>query len=107
MVAGYALVVLACISIVFVQPSWGYFALLPAMVLIGIGASISISASGTVAVSTVVPERAGVAGGLSFMVHLAIGAIGVAAATAIMYASSLSAFTQRLAASGITLSPAD
>ena len=90
LLAGYALVSLGAATIVFFfMPSWGYFAILPAMVLMGLGATLCVGTAGTAAVSAVPPSRAGVAGGLSFMVHLSIGALGVAGATAIMNAETV------------------
>ena len=93
--AGYLLVSLGCLTVLLMNPSWGYFAVLPAMVLMGIGAPMAVNASGTAAVSAVAPSRAGLAGGLSFMLHLSYGAVGVAIATAIMYATSLGARNRR------------
>ena len=91
LLAGYTLVALAAVTIIFLEPSWGYFAILPAMLLMGVGGTLCVGTAGTAAVSAVPPARAGVAGGLSFMVHLAIGALGVAGATAIMNAETTGA----------------
>ncbi|MCP4329324.1 MAG: MFS transporter [Alphaproteobacteria bacterium] len=88
LLAGYALVALGAATIVFFMPSWGYFAILPAMILMGLGATLCVGTAGTAAVSAVPPSRAGVAGGLSFMAHLCTGALGVAGATAIMNAET-------------------
>ena len=88
LLAGYSLVTLAGVSIVFLMPSWGYVGLLPAMALMGVGATLCVGTAGTAAVSAVPTARAGVAGGLSFMTHLCIGALGVAGATAIMSAET-------------------
>ena len=86
LLTGYVLVALGAASVVALQPSWGYFALLPPMILIGAAATLCIGTAGTAAVSAVPPTRAGTASGLSFMVHLSFGAVGVACATAIMTA---------------------
>lgn len=91
LLAGYALVAVGAATIVFFMPSWGYVAILPAMILMGLGATLCVGTAGTAAVSAVPPSRAGVAGGLSFMVHLCIGALGVAGATAIMNAETAGA----------------
>ncbi len=88
LLAGYVLVAIGAGTIIFVMPAWGYFAILPAMLLMGLGATLCVGTAGTAAVSAVPPKRAGVAGGLSFMVHLCIGALGVAGATAIMHAQT-------------------
>jgi len=89
LLAGYALVVLAgAWIIVFLKPTSSYVDLLPPMLLMGLGATLCVGTAGTAAVSAVPPARAGVAGGLSFMVHLCLGALGVAGATAIMSADT-------------------
>ena len=89
LLAGYALVVLAGVWIIFfLKPTSSYVDLLPPMLLMGLGATLCVGTAGTAAVSAVPPARAGVAGGLSFMVHLSIGALGVAGATAIMSAET-------------------
>jgi MFS family permease len=88
LLAGYTLVALGAATIIFLMPSWGYFAILPAMIVMGLGATLCVGTAGTAAVSTVPASRAGVAGGLSFMVHLSTGALGVAGATAIMNAET-------------------
>ncbi|MTI42667.1 MFS transporter [Roseibium hamelinense] len=102
--AGYALVALGCLWVVFMNPSWGYFAVLPAMLLMGFGAPLAVSTAGTATVSSVAASRAGVAGGLSFMFHLAYGAIGVAVATAIMAVSSEGQIRAGLKEAGLSLS---
>ena len=87
--AGYALMVLAgAWIIVFLESTSTYVDLVPPMLLMGLGATLCVGTAGTAAVSAVPPARAGVAGGLSFMVHLSIGALGVAGATAIMSADT-------------------
>ncbi len=88
LLAGYVLVAIGGGTIIFVMPAWGYFAILPAMLIMGLGATLCVGTAGTAAVSAVPPKRAGVAGGLSFMVHLCVGALGVAGATAIMHAQT-------------------
>ena len=107
LLAGYLLNGLAALWCVFLVPSWGYFAILPAMVLIGLGAPLAVGPSGTAVVSAVAPERAGLAGGLSFMMHLSYGAIGIAGATAIMYSTSVTSLKSGLEKLGISMSAAD
>jgi len=89
LLTGYSLVTLGAATIAVFKPSWGFAGLLPAMLLMGLGATLCVSTAGTAAVSAVPPARAGVAGGLSFMVHLCLGALGVAGATAIMNAATV------------------
>lgn len=105
--AGYTLVSLGCATVIFLPFTWGYYTILPAMLLIGFGAPLAVGTSGTAVVSAVAAPRAGLAGGLSFMLHLAYGAIGVAVATAIMYGTGLTRVQNALKQAGISLSPAD
>ena len=107
LLTGYTLVTLGAASILIIDADWGYLGLLPAMLLIGLGAAVAVGSAGTATVSAVLPKRAGLAGGLSFMLHLAFGAIGVAVATAIMYASNLSSLQNGLAQAGIKMSATD
>ncbi len=107
MLIGYVLVSFGSATLLFLTPSWGYWALLPAMLLIGIGGAFAVSAAGAAAVGSVPPARAGVAGALSFMVHLSFGAMGVAAGTAIMYVTSRRSLADGLAKADIAISPTD
>ncbi|MGV6803609.1 MAG: MFS transporter [Ruegeria sp.] len=104
---GYLFATIGAASIVVMPMELGYFQILPGMALIGLGATLTVGPSGTAAVCAVKPERAGLVGGLSFMVHLVYGAISVACATAIMYMVSLSSLRQQLATAGVDLSSAD
>lgn len=105
--AGYLLVSLAAIWLILPTANLGYFTLLPAMLLAGLGAPMAIGPAGTAAVSAVAPTRAGLAGGLSFMFHLTFGATGVAGATAIMYVSSRSTLQKSASDAGMTLTSSD
>lgn len=80
---GYVATALAGLNFAIAQPEWGYAGVLPGMVLLGIGSGVAIASAGTAAVSAVPAEESGVAGGLSFMVHLVFGGIGVAIGTAL------------------------
>ncbi|SDX02536.1 Predicted arabinose efflux permease, MFS family [Ruegeria halocynthiae] len=104
---GYLCATVGAASVVLMPTGTGYLQILPGMALIGLGATLTVGPSGTAAVCAVTPERAGLVGGLSFMTHLVYGAISVACATAIMYASSLSSLKTRLATAGIDMSEAD
>ncbi|MFA3919784.1 MFS transporter [Ruegeria hyattellae] len=107
LLSGYVMSALGAVLVVLLPESLGYFQILPGMLLIGIGSTLSVGPAGTAAMSAVKPERAGLVGGLSFMVHLVYGAIAVAFATALMYAASLARLAQQLAADKIDMSNAD
>jgi MFS family permease len=104
---GYFLTALGALATILVSPAWGYAGMLPLMLLIGIGGGLVVGPAGSAAVGAADPSRAGVAGGLSFMTHLALGAIGVAAGTAILFAASEAKLQQGLAALSITLTAAE
>ena len=104
---GYILTALGLVWVIVMAPAWGYIGIVPPMLLIGLGAGIAIGPAGAAAVSAVDASRAGLAGGLSFMFHLGLGAVGVAAGTAIMYDTSRRALGQNLEQAGITMSSAD
>ena len=104
---GYIMILLGCAWVIALIPGWGYFALVPAMVLMALGGAMGVGSAGTVAVSAVDPSRTGVAGGLSFTVHLACGAVGVAGGTAILYMSSKGTLQHGLSDAGISMPPAE
>ncbi|MEM8630012.1 MAG: MFS transporter [Pseudomonadota bacterium] len=107
LLAGFALLCVGSVSVLFLKPAHGYLGLLPSILTIGLGATLCVGPAGTATVSAVSAARAGLAGGLSFMVHLVIGAIGVATATAVMYIYSLGRLGEGLKTAGIDLSEAD
>ncbi len=107
LVSGYGLVAVALIGLMLADRGGGYGALLPVVLAMGIGASITVSAAGPAAVAAADRSRASLAGGLSFMVHLATGAMGVAAATAILFGTAAASLRDGLAAIGVKLSAAD
>ncbi|MEM7223342.1 MAG: MFS transporter [Pseudomonadota bacterium] len=104
---GYGLLTGALVVTVLVtgDTKTTYIELLPSILLVGIGSAVAVSASGPAAVAAVDPSRASLAGGLSFMVHLALGALGVAGATAILFGVSTARLSGALEHLGISLSP--
>ncbi|MCB1490144.1 MAG: MFS transporter [Bauldia sp.] len=85
LIGGHLLAFAAGVWMVFgLSPSLGYAAIIIPAMAATIGVGVIIPAAGTLAVNAAGGEHAGLAGGLSFMVHLTVGALGVAGATAIM-----------------------
>lgn len=107
LLSGYCLTALGVVATMLISPEWGYLGLVPALLLIGIGAALCIGTAGTAAVGAADPSRASLAGALSFMAHLALGAIGVAGGTAILFGLSATKLRQGIAALGVSLSPAE
>lgn len=68
-----------------------YAALLPGLILVGLGTGVAWSALITVGVSSLSESRSGLAGGLLYMSQLAGGGIGLAAVTAVVTAVSADA----------------
>lgn len=104
---GYALTVLGAVATIAVVPAWDYVGLMPAMLLTGVGGAVVIGTAGAAAVGAADPSRASLAGALSFVFHLAFGAIGVATGTAILFAASASHLAQRLTDMGVSMSAAN
>ena len=89
------------------SPSWGYAGVVPPMVLVGVGCGLIFGPAGTAAVNAADPSRAGLAGGLSFMFHLGLGAIGVGGATALMFAASQRSLARGLERIGVSMPASD
>jgi Major Facilitator Superfamily len=104
---GHALVVVAALWITLLQPSWGYAGVVPPMILAGVGGGLIFGPAGTAAVNAADPSRAGLAGGLSFMFHLGLGAIGVGGATALMFSASQRSLAEGLERIGVAMPAAD
>lgn len=107
LVSGYALTALGCLAMLMVSRESGYAGLVVAMVLAGTGGGICVSPAATAAVAATESENAGLAGGLSFMSHLGLGAIGVACGTAVLATTSANALQRGLDNIGVNLSDAD
>jgi MFS family permease len=107
LLSGYCLTAAGAVAVMLISPGWGYPGLLPALLLVGIGGALCVGPAGTAAVGAADPSRASLAGALSFMAHLALGAIGVAGGTAILYGFSAVKLQQGLAAGGVSLPAAD
>ncbi|CTQ61108.1 MFS transporter [Roseibium album] len=103
MAAGHAFLVLGCVLMLFLQTSWGYVALVPVMIVVGIGGGLVFGPAGTAAVNAVGAQGAGLAGGLSFMFHLGLGAIGIACATAMMFVTAIKKVETIVSSAGIKL----
>ena len=100
---GHAIVVLGMAWTLFIRPEWGFWGLLPTLLLMGIGGGMVFAPAGTAAVNAADPSRAGLAGGLSYMFHLGLGAIGVGAGTALMFTGSLNSLAAGLKAIGVAM----
>jgi len=107
LLSGYCMTAAGAAALIFISPGWGYPGMLPALLLVGIGGALCVGPAGSAAVGAADPSRASLAGALSFMVHLALGAMGVAGGTAILHGLSAAKLRQGLAAIGVSLPAAD
>lgn len=107
MAAGNAFLVLGCVLMLFLETSWGYPALVPVMLVVGLGGGLVFGPAGTAAVNAVGAKGAGLAGGLSFMFHLGLGAIGIACATAMMFVTAIRKVETVVSAGNVSLPSGD
>ncbi|MEM9631695.1 MAG: MFS transporter [Pseudomonadota bacterium] len=107
MAIGHVFLIICCVLMLLMKESWGYLGLMPVMITVAIGGGLAFGPAGTAAVNAVGPKRAGLAGGLSFMFHLGLGAIGIACATALMFSAAIRQVASTLEAANVSLSPSD
>lgn len=107
LIGGYTLAAVSSLTAWLVAGDWGYPSLVALMVLAGVGGGICVPPASTAAVAATESKNAGLAGGLSFMSHLGMGAIGVACATAVLATASSRHFSRGLETIGITISDTD
>ncbi|MEM1130403.1 MAG: MFS transporter [Pseudomonadota bacterium] len=107
LIFGGVIAILGCIGIILIHEAWGYLSLMVPMMLIALGGASKVGPAGTATVSLVPQESAALASGLAFMAHLVIGAIGLAGATAVLNATSLSTLGNKLSADNIQISQTD
>jgi EmrB/QacA subfamily drug resistance transporter len=83
-VAGAACLPMAMLLLSLVTPRSGYLALVPGMLLLGLGTGLFYSAVFTEAISSLDPERASLASGIIYMFQVAGGSVGLGIATTIV-----------------------
>jgi|GEM_PF-5976179 len=77
------------------------------LVVCALGGGLVVGPAGTAAVNAGGAGKAGLVGGLSFMFHLGLGAIGIACATALMFATAIRTVAAALSAAGVSLPESD
>jgi MFS family permease len=68
----------------FIDSSSGYGALVPGMIVLGVGVGLFYSAITTIAVTALDPSRSSLAGGIVYMCQIAGGAVGLGLNTALV-----------------------
>src|SRR4051812_37778883 len=86
-VIGAALITLGPFLFSFLDESSGYAALIPGMVVLGIGAGSFIPTATTAAVTSIDESQASLAGGIVYMFQIAGGSIGLGLTTAVFSAA--------------------
>jgi len=86
-VVGAALITLGPFLLSFLDESSGYGALIPGMVVLGIGAGSFIPTATTAGVTSVDESQTGLAGGIVYMFQIAGGSIGLGLTTAVFSAA--------------------
>jgi EmrB/QacA subfamily drug resistance transporter len=85
---GAACLGLGIFMLSFVQSGWDYAALVPGLVVLGVGVGLFYSSITTAAVTSLDPSRSSLAGGIVYMCQIAGGALGLGLNTAIVLSQS-------------------
>lgn len=100
MVSGGALCLLVGVSLIsLVERDSGYTALIPGMVVVGIGVGLFYSSITTAGVTALDPSRSSLAGGLVYMFQLAGGSLGLGLTTTIFITASEDSMQKAVAGS--------
>jgi MFS family permease len=86
--AGAAFLGLGIFMLSFLEAGWEYPALVPGMVVLGLGIGLFYSSVTTAAVTSLDPSRSSLAGGIVYMCQIAGGALGLGINTAIVLSQS-------------------
>jgi EmrB/QacA subfamily drug resistance transporter len=86
--AGAALLGLGIFMLSFLEAGWDYVALVPGMVVLGLGIGLFYSSVTTAAVTSLDASRSSLAGGIVYMCQVAGGALGLGINTAIVLSQS-------------------
>ena len=86
--AGAAFLGVGILMLSFLDAGLDYLALVPGMVVLGIGVGLFYSSITTAAVTSLDPSRSSLAGGIVYMCQMAGGALGLGVNTAIVLSQS-------------------
>lgn len=88
---------------IFVSPDASYTALVPGLLVLGVGCGMFYPTVTTAAVTALDSSRSSLAGGIVYMFQIAGGAVGLGASTAIFTASSENELGERASRAGVDL----
>jgi EmrB/QacA subfamily drug resistance transporter len=91
----------------FVQEDSGYLALLPGMIVLGVGAGFFLSTVTTAAVTVLDPSRSSLAGAILYMFQVAGGSIGLGLTTTVFASASQRQLAEDVRAVGAGISDAE
>jgi EmrB/QacA subfamily drug resistance transporter len=86
--AGAAFLGVGIFMLSFLDAGWDYLALVPGMMVLGLGIGLFYSSVTTAAVTSLDPSRSSLAGGIVYMCQVAGGALGLGVNTAIVLSQS-------------------
>lgn len=101
--AGHALVAGGMLVAALAMPGASYGLVVACLSVATLGVGMILGPMATGAVNAEPPERAGLVGGLNFSAHLAVGAFGLAIATAVITILLRGALPEALEAAGVTV----
>lgn len=90
-----------------VRPDSGFAALVPGMVVLGLGVGLFYSSVTTAGVTALDPSRSSLAGGILYMFQVAGGAVGLGLATTVFLAGTNAGLDDETAALGVSLTDAE
>lgn len=99
-VAGLALAALGMVALLPVDEGWSWPALLPGLVLAGVGVGLANPALGTAAVDGIPPERSGMAAGATNTARQLGNALGIVALAAVLQAAAFGSARQAVGGAG-------
>ena len=105
--AGTVCLTLGAFLISLIDPGSGYGAVVPGMVVLGIGVGLFYSSITTAAVTALDPSRSSLAGGLVYMFQIAGGSVGLGLTTTVFVTASEDSLQKNLAGGRLDKSEVD
>ena len=104
--SGTVLITAGALLLAFLHTDAGYAALLPGMIVLGIGFGLFYGSATTAGITAVDPSRSSLAGGLAYMFQIGGGAVGLALTTTIFSTFSERRLDEQVAQAGPPLTDA-
>jgi EmrB/QacA subfamily drug resistance transporter len=104
--SGAACLAVAPLLLSFVSSSSGYAALVPGMVILGLGLGLFFSSATTAGVESVAAADCALAGGIIYMFQIAGGALGLGLTTTVVSSVAQNYLSEAVARAGVIVTPA-